>query len=59
MGDVAWINGDEGQMAKADNTITKADIQNWIDENRIEVEEVKKGASKVEVKSIEPVSEKY
>ena len=43
LGDVAWINGDEGQMAKADNTITKADIQNWIDENRIEVEEVELG----------------
>lgn len=60
LGDVAWINGDEGQMAKADNTITKSEIQDWIDQNRIEVEEVEKGApSKVEVKSIEPVSEKY
>ena len=60
LGDVAWINGDEGQMAKADNTITKAEIQSWIDQNRIEVQEVERGApSEVEVKSIEPVSEKY
>lgn len=43
LGDVAWINGDEGQLAKADNTITKAEIQSWIDQNRIEVEEVEKG----------------
>lgn len=40
--------------------LTKQEIQEWIDQNRIEVEEVEKGApSKVEVKSIEPVSEKY
>lgn len=40
--------------------LTKQEIQDWIDQNRIEVEEVEKGApSKVEVKSIEPVSEKY
>ena len=40
--------------------LTKQEIQEWIDANRIEVEEVEKGApSKVEVKSIEPVSEKY
>ena len=42
-----------------DKSVTKDEIQEWIDQNRIEVEEVEKGTSKVEVKSIEPVSEKY
>lgn len=43
-----WMGFDE-----LPEKLTKSDIQNWIDENRIEVEEVEKGENILEEKDIE------
>lgn len=51
-----WMGWDE--FAKANPTMTKADIQEWIDQNKVEVEEVQKGTfnpravNKSDVKSV-------
>ena len=46
--EMEWMGWDE-RFGKTDK-LTKADIQNWIDENKIEVEEVEKGQENSDIR---------